>query len=169
MNPYYSGFFFLITRSTSPVEDFQLNLNFSIIIISYTKIFLTKYFCIPKKDWSWNKKTSSIFFFHYTFSMYIPSDSIHFFSQIILSTLDIVFIHTPISGICNSFQSKNKNLIYSQWLNYWNNLTLDYIIDYLFRGGLQLPFLARYVFHQPSATVRCDTRYIFLRSADSLN
>ena len=33
----------------SPDEDFQLNQNLSIIIISHTRIILIKYFCIQKK------------------------------------------------------------------------------------------------------------------------
>ena len=68
-------FFFHITTCTSPDEEFYLNKNLSIIIISHTEIILIKYFCIQKKikvetRWQINK-LSNISFFRFTFFTYI--------------------------------------------------------------------------------------------------
>ena len=71
--------FFHIARSTSPDEDFELNQNLSIIIISHTKIILIKHFCIKKKievetRWQINKPWN-IFFIHFIFFIYIMQDT----------------------------------------------------------------------------------------------
>ena len=64
-----------MAKSTTPDEDFKLNQNLSIIIISLAKIILIEYFCIQKMievetRWKINKP-SNIFSFFFTLYIYI--------------------------------------------------------------------------------------------------
>ena len=62
------------------------------IIISYTKIISIKLFCIQKKieieTCRQINKPSNIFFFRFTFSTYIPSDSTDFSNKCIFICIE---------------------------------------------------------------------------------
>ena len=97
-------YIYIYTRTD---EYFQSNQILSIIIISYTRRTLRKYFCIQKKievktPWEINKP-SNLSFFRFTFSTYIY---IYIYIYIWLIYL-----------VCNIYEEKVDNIVNKKYVN----------------------------------------------------
>ena len=117
--------FFHIATSISPDEDPYLIKKLSIIIISYTKIILIKYFCINTKDWSLNTlankpTTKHIFLRFYLFYVHYIYIYIYIYLRCECMGHSMCFEWLPESeGFLSSTSFKQRQNVKSfLWVNY---------------------------------------------------